>query len=61
LEARLTDSLYIDLSEHPGAKSRDVSEGIILEYDAAGRLIGIDIDNASRKVQFQLARGSIDG
>jgi uncharacterized protein YuzE len=47
-----TDSLYIDLVEHAGAESREVSEGVVLDYDAAGNLVGIDIDNASRKVQL---------
>ncbi len=47
-----TDSLYIDLSEHVGSDSREVSEGIVLDYDAEGDLVGIDIDNASRKVDL---------
>jgi uncharacterized protein YuzE len=48
-----TDSLYIDLSEKPSAESREVSEGVVLDYDAAGNLVGIDIDNASKKVDLQ--------
>lgn len=48
-----TDSIYIDLSEQPSVESREVSEGIVLDYDAGGSLVGIDIDNASRKVQLQ--------
>ena len=48
-----TDSLYIDLSEHPSVESRQISEGVVLDYDATGTLVGIDIDNASRKVQLQ--------
>jgi uncharacterized protein YuzE len=48
-----TDSLYIDLSEQPSAESREVSAGIVLDYDTDGNLVGIDIDNASRKVQLQ--------
>jgi uncharacterized protein YuzE len=48
-----TDSLYIDLSEQPSAESREVSEGIVLDYDAEGRLVGIDIDNASKKVELK--------
>jgi uncharacterized protein YuzE len=48
-----TDSLYIDLSEKPSAESRQVSEGIVLDYDAQGNLVGIDIDNASTKVQLK--------
>ena len=44
-----TDSLYIDLSERPSVESRKISEGIVLDYDSEGRLVGIDIDNASGK------------
>lgn len=47
-----TDSLYIDLSEQPSAESREISEGVVLDYDSARNLVGIDIDNASTKVQM---------
>ena len=48
-----TDSLYIDLSETQSTESREISDGVVLDYDAAGNLVGIDIDNASRKVQLK--------
>ena len=48
-----TDSLYIDLSEKTSAESREISEGVVLDYDASGNLVGIDIDNASKKVQLK--------
>lgn len=48
-----TDSLYIDLSEQPSAESREISEGVILDYDAEGQLVEIDIDNASKKVELK--------
>lgn len=44
-----TDSLYIDLSIQPSVESREVSEGVVLDYDKQGNLVGIDIDNASQK------------
>ena len=47
-----TDSLYIDLSEQPSTESREISEGVVLDYDANGNLVGIDIDNASAKVDL---------
>ncbi len=31
----------------------EVSEGIVLDYDADGNLVGIDIDNASTKVDLR--------
>ncbi len=47
-----TDSLYIDLSEQTSVESREISEGIVLDYDSEGNLVGIDIDNASVKVDL---------
>lgn len=48
-----TDSLYIDLADRPSTKTREVSEGVVLDYDAEGNLVGIDIDNASKKLDFK--------
>ncbi len=48
-----TDSLYITLSEQPSVESLEISEGILIDYDADGRLVGIDIDNASSKVEME--------
>ena len=48
-----TDSLYIDLSQKPSVESREVSEGVVLDYDAEGNLAGIDIDHASRKLDLR--------
>lgn len=48
-----TDSLYIDLAERPSVESREISEGVVLDYDASGNLVGIDIDNASSKVDLE--------
>ncbi len=47
-----TDSLYISLSPHPSADSSEVAEGVVLDFDADGRLVGIDIDNASHKLDL---------
>lgn len=47
------DSLYIDLSERPSVESREITEGVVLDYDAEGNLVGIDIDNARRKVDLK--------
>ena len=48
-----TDSLYIDLSEKPSVETREISQGVLLDYDVDGNLVGIDIDNASKKVQLK--------
>ena len=47
-----TDSLYDALSPNPSADSSEVAEGVVLDFDADGRLVGIDIDNASHKLDL---------
>lgn len=47
-----TDSLYIDLSSKSSVETREISSGINLDYDDKGELTGIDIDNASKKLDF---------
>ncbi len=48
-----TDSLYIDLSEKLSSESKEISEGIVLDYDEEGNVVGIDIDNGSKKVSLK--------
>ena len=48
-----TDTLYIDLLDRPSVDSREISEGVVLDYDESGILVGIDIDNASKKVDLR--------
>lgn len=43
-----TDSLYIDLAPRPSAESREVTSGVVLDFDEDGNLVGIDIDNARK-------------
>lgn len=47
-----TDSLYISLIDKPSANSEEVANGIVLDFDADGNLIGIDIDHASQVVDL---------
>lgn len=42
-----TDSLYIDLNSRPGADSREVQDGVVIDVDAKGKIVGIDIQHAS--------------
>jgi len=48
-----TDSLYIEFSEKESSESIEISEGIILDYDREGVLVGMDIDNATKKINLK--------
>ena len=47
-----TDSLYIELSEKSSVDSHEVAAGVVLDFDAHGHLVGIDIDRASEVVDL---------
>ena len=47
-----TDSLYIELKDTPGAETREIAEGLNVDLDAKGDVIGFDIDHASRKLDL---------
>lgn len=47
-----TDSLYIDLSAKTSVDSQEVAPGVVLDFDADGHLVGIDIDHASQFVDL---------
>ena len=48
-----TDSIYIDLSAKETTESKEVSQGVVLDYDSEGNITGIDIDNASKKLNLK--------
>jgi uncharacterized protein YuzE len=48
-----TDSLYIDLSARESADSREVADGLVIDFDGAGHIVGIDIDQASKKLDLK--------
>jgi uncharacterized protein YuzE len=54
-----TDSLYIELSEKASVDSQEVSSGVVLDFDDAVVLVGIDLDHASKVVN--LARLEVEG
>lgn len=47
-----TDSLYIELKTTPGAETREVADGLVVDLDADGNVVGFDIDHASRKLDL---------
>jgi uncharacterized protein YuzE len=47
-----TDSLYIELKSAPGTETREIVEGLNVNLDANGDVIGLDIDHASGKLDL---------
>jgi uncharacterized protein YuzE len=47
-----TDSLYIELKPKPGTETREVANGLNIDLDANGDVVGFDIDHASRRLDL---------
>jgi uncharacterized protein YuzE len=47
-----TDSLYIELKSTPGAKTREVADGLVVDLDEQGEVVGFDIDLASKRIDL---------
>jgi uncharacterized protein YuzE len=49
-----TDSLYIELKSAPGTEAREIVEGLVVDLDAKGEVVGFDIDHASKKLDLSV-------
>jgi len=47
-----TDSLYVAFKAGPGAETREVSDGLNMDLDAEGGVVGFDIDRASERLDL---------
>jgi uncharacterized protein YuzE len=47
-----TDSLYIELKSGAGTATREIVEGLVVDFDSKGEVVGLDIDNASHKLDL---------
>jgi len=41
------------LSERPSVDSDEVADGVVLDFDKNGELVGIDVQHASQKTDIQ--------
>jgi uncharacterized protein YuzE len=47
-----TDSLYIEFKPEPGTETREITDGLNVDLNAKGEVVGFDIDLASRHLDL---------
>ena len=47
-----TDSLYIELRDEPGSETREIAEGLNVDLNEKGQVVGFDIDHASKNLDL---------
>ena len=50
---READALYLNLDETPAAESEEISPGVILDYNAEGKVVGIEMLYLSKRVSAE--------
>lgn len=48
-----TDALYIAFNDLPGIDSQEIAPDYIIDTDEAGNIIGLEILNVKRKIDFK--------
>lgn len=47
-----TDMLYIRLAEGISVESEEVAPGVVLDFDEANRILGVEVEEASKVVDL---------
>ena len=45
------DAVYLNLTDRPIKDSAEVADGIVVDYDAEGRIVGVEILDASKRTE----------
>lgn len=48
-----TDTLYIDISDHPSVESEVINENLIIDLDSDGQPVGITLEHYSQTASSQ--------
>lgn len=47
-----SDMLYIKLAEGTSTESEEIAPGVVLDFDASNRVLGIEIEDASKFIDL---------
>ena len=47
-----TDSVYVELRGEPSVETREIADGLNVDLDARGKVVGLDIDHAAERLDL---------
>lgn len=47
-----TDSLYVEFKREPSVETREIADGLNVDLDADGNVVGFDIDHAAARLDL---------
>jgi len=51
--SKSADALYVYFKQTEVAKSKEIEEGVVVDFDSDGRLVGIEVLDASLRFSLQ--------
>jgi len=48
-----TDTIYIEIKSNPSVESEEIADGVVVDYDESGEIVGIEIENASQRKRVE--------
>jgi uncharacterized protein YuzE len=45
----IADALYLEISDNDVEKSEEIKPGVILDYDATGNIVGVEVLSVSKR------------
>ena len=55
-----TDMLYIEFEDRPSLESFELFDGIVVDLDADEHVVGIEIEDASQKLDVEQLRAALE-
>jgi len=49
-----TDTFYIEVKYVPSVESEEIADGVVIDYDKEGEIVGIEIEKASRRKDIEI-------
>jgi uncharacterized protein YuzE len=54
------DALYVHFSTHPPVESDEIAPGVVFDFDADNRLVGIEVLNAKARVATDMLEAAAE-
>ena len=56
-----TDSLYVKLAAAASEESEEIAPGVVADFDADCKLVGLDVEHASQRFDLHEAEAEVGG
>jgi len=49
-----TDTFYLEIKDNPSVESEEIVNGVVVDYDENGEVVGVEIEDASQRKMVEV-------